>query len=285
MENKFLVPVVTPFKDDETVDYEALSRLVKKVLDDGADGIYASGSSAECFLLTEEERKKTLETVIKAADGAYVLAHVGNISAKNTLELCKHAKEAGANALSSVPPFYFSYPFEGIVKYYETIASVGLPIVLYSFPARTRNFSVEEYERLLSIDGVVGMKFTDKDYFTMQQIIAKTGVEIYSGSDECFLSALSMGAKGAIGTTFNYMMNKYINIYDLFSQNKMAEALAVQSTANTVTSATLPNLLSATKYMIELRHGIKCGNGRTPFLPQTEEHKKQLNELAYLILD
>lgn len=102
MKNKFLVPIVTPFNDDETVNYDALYRLTKKLLSDGADGIYSTGSSAECFLLSEEERKKTLETVIKAADGAYVVAHVGAVSVKNTMELARHAVKA---AQTSLPPF------------------------------------------------------------------------------------------------------------------------------------------------------------------------------------
>ena len=72
MKNKFLVPIVTPFKSDETVDYEALKNLTKRLLDDGADGIYASGSSAECFLLSEEERRKTLEAVIEEIGRAHV---------------------------------------------------------------------------------------------------------------------------------------------------------------------------------------------------------------------
>ena len=112
MKNKFLVPIVTPFKANETVDYEALKTLTKKLLNDGADGIYASGSSAECFLLSEEERRKTLEAVIEAADGAYVVAHVGNIGTKNSVALARHAKAAGADAIASVPPFYFNFPFE-----------------------------------------------------------------------------------------------------------------------------------------------------------------------------
>ena len=127
MKNKFLVPIVTPFKANETVHYEALKTLTKKLLNDGADGIYASGSSAECFLLSEEERRKTLEAVIEAADGAYVVAHVGNIGTRNSVALARHAKAAGADAIASVPPFYFNFPFEGIMDYYRRLAKPVCP--------------------------------------------------------------------------------------------------------------------------------------------------------------
>lgn len=280
MKNKFLVPIVTPFKSDETVDYEALKNLTKRLLDDGADGIYASGSSAECFLLSEEERRKTLEAVIEAADGAYVVAHVGNIGTKTSVALARHAKAAGADAIASVPPFYFNFPFEGILDYYRRLTETGLPVIVYSLPSATRKLTIDEYRRLLSLDGVIGLKFTDTDYFTMERIIAETGADVYSGKDECFLSALSAGAKGAIGTTFNFMLDKYLEIYRLLKAGKPAEALEIQSAANAVTECALENLMPAAKYLIKLRYGIDCGNARRPFLPLKKDHMRKLDDIA-----
>lgn len=281
MKKRFLVPIITPFNEDESVNYDALAKLTRAVLDSGADGIYASGSSAECFLLSEEERKKTLETVIKAADGAFVMAHVGNIGNKITVELAEHAKQAGANAIASVPPFYFAYPFEGIKSYYADMAKVGLPVTVYSLPARTRNFTTEEYKELMSINGIDGIKFTDTNYFAMQQIIAHTGKFVYSGCDECFISALAQGANGAIGTTFNYMMENYIEIYDLFHKGENEKALEIQQRSNAVTAACLNNGgLPAFKYLTTLRHGIDCGSSRKPFMPLTDEQKKYLEKVA-----
>lgn len=280
MKNKFLVPIVTPFNDDETVNYDALYRLTKKLLSEGADGIYSTGSSAECFLLSEEERKKTLETVIKAADGAYVIAHVGAVSVKNTMELAKHAVKAGANALASVPPFYFNFPFEGIVDYYREIASLKTDVMVYSIPSATIKLSIEQYCRLLSVEGVKYIKFTDSDYFTMQQIIAATGAEVYSGKDECFLSALAAGAGGAIGTTFNFMLDKYLEIYSLFLSGENKRALEVQTEANAATAITLGNLFPSVKYLVKLRYGIDCGGARKPFLPLSKELKTKLDKLA-----
>lgn len=82
MKSMILVPIITPFNADETINHEALARLTKKVIADGADGIYATGSSAECFLLSAQERMEALETIIKAADGAFVMAHVEEIRKK-----------------------------------------------------------------------------------------------------------------------------------------------------------------------------------------------------------
>lgn len=284
MKNKFLVPIITPFNDDETVNYDALKKLVRRVLDDGADGIYASGSSAECFLLNTEEREKTLETVIEAADGAYVMAHIGEISGKNAVKLAKHALQAGADSIASVPPFYFTFSTQGLYDYYSELAEIGLPLFLYSIPSKTRTLTVDEYVKLASIKGVAGMKFTDFNYFTMQQVIAKTGLEVYSGADECFLAALSMGAKGAIGTTFNIMLDKYKTIFDRYQKGDMQGALAKQTEANAVTAVLLENLLPATKYLIKSKYDIDCGGSRTPFTPLTPEHKLKLDAIAQSIM-
>jgi dihydrodipicolinate synthase/N-acetylneuraminate lyase len=79
-----------------------LAQLTKKVLDDGADGIYATGSSAETFLLSTEEQKKSIEVIVKAANGAEVIAHVGSVGTKNAIDLAKHAEKVGANGIASV---------------------------------------------------------------------------------------------------------------------------------------------------------------------------------------
>ncbi|MBR2988807.1 MAG: dihydrodipicolinate synthase family protein, partial [Clostridia bacterium] len=186
MKNKFLIPIITPFNADGSVNYDALARLTREQAKSNADGFYAGGSSAECFLLSEDERRKTLETVIENADGKFVMAHIGNIGSKITLDLANHAKSVGANAVASVPPFYFSYKFEGVKDYYKTITECGLPTYIYSISANTRKFTTEEYVELLSIDGVEGMKFTEKDYFAMQQILSQKDTKLYSGCDECF---------------------------------------------------------------------------------------------------
>lgn len=87
MNIKDIIPaLVTPFDSNEKVDYGALSELVNRLIAQGVGGFYACGSTAECFLLTEDERKKVLETVIQTADGRVpVIAHVGNIGLEKTM--------------------------------------------------------------------------------------------------------------------------------------------------------------------------------------------------------
>lgn len=281
-EKRFLVPVVTPFNDDETVNYDALQRLVEDLLQQGADGVYACGSSAECFSMTEAERMKVLEAVLEAADGAFVVAHIGAIATGNSLRLARHAEKAGAGAISSVPPFYFKYSFDEIMQYYVDIADhSGLPMMAYNFPASTNtNFNVAQLVEILSYEKIKYMKFTDMDCFMLEQIKSRTGKFIYSGKDEIFLSALAAGADGAIGTSFNVMLGKYLKIYRLFLEGNMQMARAVQHSANEIVSVLCSTgLLESIKFLIG-RKGIGCGHARKPFSRLTEESKRRLIEVV-----
>ena len=282
MNKKILVPVVTPLSNDETVNYEALQRLVEKLLKQGADGIYAGGSSAECFSLSETERKKTLEAVIEAADGAFVVAHIGAIGTNNSIELAKHAEKVGADAISSVPPFYFTYSFEEIKEYYlDIVNSVDIPMMAYNIPSTTKTkFTLEQLLALLSCDKIKYLKFTDDNFYVLEQLKSHSGKIIYSGKDEDFLSALVTGVDGAIGTTFNFMVEKYLAIESFFREGKMKEALKVQHEANEVIKEVCEcGLLEATKYMIYLK-GLDVGHARKPFRYLTEEQKKRLCAVA-----
>ena len=156
MNKKILVPLVTPFREDESVDYEMLKKLVRYELDSGADGLYVGGSSAECFLLTAEERKKVLETAVRAADGAFVVANIGSIGTAVAEDFAAHAAKAGADVISSVPPFYFAFSFSEIASYYrDLVKKTGLPMMIYNIPSNTHaKFGLGDLESLLAEEGM-----------------------------------------------------------------------------------------------------------------------------------
>ena len=162
---ELLVPVVTPFRADESVNYGELKKLVRKVLNEGADGIYVCGGSSEFVLLTHEERKEILETVISAADGAYVAAHVGAASTAEAVALARHAKKAGADCIASVPPYWYKYSFVELCGYFTALADAGLPVMVYNIPASSKvSFTQEEFCALFRDERIFGMKFTDTNF-------------------------------------------------------------------------------------------------------------------------
>lgn len=265
----FLIPIITPFRTDGAVDYAGLTAVVKHQMQRGARGFYVGGSSGECFLLSQDERKAVLETVIRATNGgAYVVAHVGMPGTELAIELARHAEQAGADALASVPPFYYLHAYESIERYYFDLAeATKLPLIVYNVSLARCNFTIEQFGRLLAHDKIVALKYTDKDYYTMERVKKSTGKTIYSGCDEMFLSALSIGADGAIGSTFNVMLDKYQAIYDTFRRGDVAEAKKIQQSANNVTQALIDSgsLMAGLKHILRLQGvGIEAVS-RRPF--------------------
>ena len=110
--------LLTPFKKDGTVNHEALRQLIRMNMDKGVTGFYVCGSTAEAFLLDTATRKELLETVVDEVNGkCKVIAHVGTISQNTAVELAQHAAKCGADAISSIPPFYYGFPFDCIRKF------------------------------------------------------------------------------------------------------------------------------------------------------------------------
>lgn len=275
---KFLVPLITPFLEDGSIDFRGLATSVRHVLGMGADGIYAVGSSAECFLLDAEERKSAAEAVVEAAEGAPVCVHVGYPGTNVALRLAEHAAKIGAASVASVPPFYFNFTFEEIRGYYADLASAGLPVIVYNFPARTQAFSLDQLCELAALPGVAAMKYTATDYYMLERIKAQTGAFVYSGSDENFLSALAAGADGAIGTTFNYMLPWYLAVREKFLAGEMSAALALQGRANGVTRELLKGkLFQKTKYLM--------GKEGVPVLPLSRKPHASLTPSEMRVLD
>ena len=132
---KGVIPAMMTFFDrEENVDTECTRRMVEFMLEHGADGFYLTGSTGECFTMTVEERNLVVDTVIDQVKGRVpVVVHVGDIGTKKSIELAEHAYRAGADAISSVPPFYWKFRAGDIYNYYRDISeSTPLPMVVYN---------------------------------------------------------------------------------------------------------------------------------------------------------
>lgn len=278
-----LVPLFTTFNKDGSIDYDTFAKIERYVLDKGADGVYVGGSSAECFSLTQEERKKVLELAVKVADGKQVVAHVGAIGTGIACDLAAHAKKAGADAIASVPPFYHGFQPGEIKGYYTAIADASdLPVIIYNVPGTTGvGLSLAQFKDILSDDRVVAVKYTDVNYYTLDRIKKHTGAFIYSGADECFAYALMAGADGGIGTSMNYCTEKFIAIKKAFDKGDIATAQSEQRKINNCVQAIIETRgLPAMKYMTTVATGVDVGCCRKPFRELTQDEKKLLEKTA-----
>jgi N-acetylneuraminate lyase len=267
--------LLTPFDAQDRINEKALEKLVQLNLEKGVTGFYVGGSTAEAFLLSEEERKYVYKLVKDITKGECTLiAHIGCISTKQTIELGKYVEDLGYDAISSVAPFYYKFSFDEIKNhYFHTVSEVDLPMLVYNFPSFSGvTLSVAQLSEFLTDNRFMGIKHTSNDYFALEQF--KTNFPekvIYNGYDEMFLAGLSMGADGAIGSTFNFMAEKFVKIYNLFHEGKQEEAFKVQQEANKIISTLCKvGVFQGEKAVLNLM-GLDFGDVREPFAKITKE--------------
>ena len=273
------VALLTPFEVSGKINEESLRSCVEMNIAKGVDGFYVGGSTGECFLMTPNERKSVLEIVGEQTNGRVnIICHSGAIGTDATIQIASHAIAHGADAISSIPPFYYKYSKEEIVQYYRDIASaVKVPVIPYNFPALSGvTLDLEIMRRLWDIPNIVGIKHTSLDLYYLQQMKRNLPeLIIFNGHDEVYLAGLSMGADGAIGSTLNFMAEKFIAVREAFRVNDMLLAASIQTQINDVISMLLETgkFLACAKFLLDLK-GIPFGVCRKPFSPLNDEDKK-----------
>ena len=153
--------------------------------------------------------------------------------------------------------------------------SVNLPMIIYNFPNFSGvNLSVEQVAEFFCDERFIGIKHTSNDYFALEQFKSNFPDRlVYNGFDEMFLSGLAMGADGGIGSTYNFMAEKFIQIRKLFLKNKHEEALKVQQEANRIIKALIKVGVMEAEKEVLCQLGMDFGHARAPFSVLTDEQK------------
>lgn len=268
--------LLTPFDKNDNVNEKELEKLVKYNVKMGVSGFYVGGSTAEAFFLSTEERMQIMDVVKQTAPEKTLIAHIGSLREKEAHALAAHARELGYAAISSVAPFYFKYTFEEIKGYYTRLAdNSGMPMLVYHFPNFSGvNMGLPEMSAFLSDDRFIGIKYTSNDFFTMQQCKAAFPNKIvYNGFDEMLLCGLSMGADGGIGSTYNFMADKFVRIQKLFDEGNISEAQRIQNEANRIIAVLCKIGVMQAEKEVLCQLGLDFGACRPPFGKPTEEQK------------
>ena len=279
--NGIFTALLTPFNEAGEVNEGELIKLIKFNLDMGVRGFYVCGSTGESFLLSKEERMKIMEIVKREAKGSTLIAHVGSLDERDACEMARHAKALGYDAISSVAPFYFKFSPAEIKGYYERLADAGeLPILVYHIPALSGvSLSQDSMSAFLRDPRFLGIKYTSNDFFTLERLKAEYPDKLFfNGYDEMLLSGLAMGADGAIGSTYNFMADKFVKIYSLFSEGKLDEARKIQNEANKIITILCKIGVMQAEKEILCQLGFDFGCCRHPFLPVSDADKKLIAE-------
>lgn len=270
---------------DGEVSTQAVKKLTRFLIDKGAKGLYVGGSTGEGFLQSTDERKRVLEAVVEENCGqATVIAQVGSISTRESIELSKHAESMNVDAISAVPPFYYKVSEDGVEKHWRNIMdSTTLPFIIYHIPATTGfHMSTRLLKRMASLDQVIGVKITTASTYELQQFKSIGGNDfiVFNGPDEQYLAGRIMGADGGIGGTYGVMPELFLRIEESFLSGDILQAQKWQFVVNDIISDMLQlPIYGAIKELIKLR-GIDCGVPRMP-LESLSENDKPLAEKIY----
>src|SRR5262245_22937557 len=278
-----LPALLTPMDDDGVaINHTSLRRLVDYHIQSGVSGFFVCGGTGEGLLLAPEERQAVLETVVDAARGrAKLIAHVGALDTGTAQRLAAHAVKLGVDAVAAVPPVYFRVDGDALYAHYQLIADAagGTPVYLYNIPSATGvEITAPVMEKLIAIPSVRGIKYSSYNLFDMRNIIelAPGQINVLSGFDEICLAALSMGAHGAIGSTYNIMPATFAALYQAVQSGDLATAQELQFRANQVIKALLTAPLFGGLKAILSARGYACGAPRRPQRPLSAAERQRL---------
>ncbi|HJQ67632.1 MAG TPA: 4-hydroxy-tetrahydrodipicolinate synthase [Blastocatellia bacterium] len=200
--------LVTPFKEDLTIDEEALARLVEFQIAEGIDFLVPCGTTGESVTMSDGEQRRVVEIVLQAAQGrVQVVAGAGGNNTAHVIKLAREYERLGVRALLSVSPYYNKPTQEGLYQHFRAIAeSTNLPIIVYNVPSRTSvNILPDTIARLAEIANIVGVKEASGDISQIAEIVTRVpdDFKVLSGDDSMTLPVIAVGGVGLISVASN----------------------------------------------------------------------------------
>jgi N-acetylneuraminate lyase len=269
--------LITPLRRDGSLNEEALSQLVRRLYSAGCHGLYVAGSTGEGLLLSLSIREQLAEAVLQATPpGKSSIIHVGTLNTADAIRLAQHAASIGASAISSLPPAG-AYSFAELRGYYEALArSTDLPLLIYFFPELAP--AIRGYAQLAdlcSLPNVIGLKFTDFDFYTLARV-KKLGKVVFNGRDEALACGLLMGADGGIGSFYNIAPELFVSLYDAARAGDWPLVQHIQARINELIAIVLAYPLFPALKQILAWQGLDCGECVAPRQPLGADLQQQL---------
>lgn len=227
------VALITPFKEDESVDYETLSKLVDYQLQNGTDYLVVLGTTAETPTLTEAEKDEIVSLVVRKVRGRIpIVLGVGGNCTRAIVEKLKHGNFDGVDAILSVTPYYNKPSQEGLYHHYKTISeATRLPIVLYNVPGRTGvNMTAETTLRIArECKNVIAIKEASGNITQMDDIIKNkpANFNVISGDDGVTFPLITLGAIGVISVIGNAFPREFSRMVRLALAGDYASARTI----------------------------------------------------------
>lgn len=276
----------TPLSNDGSLNPEQVKRQAQWLERSGVVGAFIGGTTGEWCSLTTDERKELLTAWGQIDTGLARIAHVGHNAQRDAVDLARHAARHGADAISAVAPSFLKPGTpQAVADYFAPIAAAGdgLPFYIYHIPGLS-GVNVPPHLQIAAcakaIPNFVGLKFTDPDLSAYARCQQRYGdqYELMWGVDEVLLSALPLGAKSAVGSTYNYAAPLFNEMIDAYRQNNHDQARQQSMRAVQLVDLLLEfGVLAAGKALMTLR-GVDCGPTRSPVPTLAPDRREALYE-------
>lgn len=284
----------TPYDQAGRINFDMLRAMIRFQLAKGLDGFFLTGTTGEGLLLTTDERIELVEHVCEFCRSEQglspktptLIAHVGHPDSRTAAMLARRSAEAGVDWVGSIGTVFYGQSFSALMRHYSIIAeATDLPFLIYSFQTE---IDIRRDVELFSIPQVQAIKYTGSDFFSVQQLAANLPrkISLISGMDEMFVAGQAMGFDGGIGSTYNFMPDRFVEMLRHCRANDFHSARQVQYEVNRVIAyfCQYDNWSYRKAFMRYI--GQDCGPHRGPFAPlsgaEYSEFARGLDKLGLL---
>lgn len=235
------VALVTPFTENNEVNYDKVRDLIEFHIENKTDSIVICGTTGEASTLDDVEHRALIKFAVEVVKGRVpLIAGTGSNDTNHGVQLSKYAQDVGADALLCVTPYYNKASQEGLFQHFKAMAdAVNIPIILYNVPGRTGlGISVDTVKRLAAFDNIVAIKEASGDISYAAEIARLVPeIDIYSGNDDIIVPILSLGGKGVISVVANIMPKETHQIVSYYLKGQVEDARALQLSMNHLINA------------------------------------------------
>ena len=274
MFHHLVAAVHSPFNADGSIAPQVVRVQASFLAANGIRSVFITGTTGECHSLTCDERLALYDAWAEAApaNGISVIGHVGGNSIEDARRLARRARERQFAAISTLPPSYFKPAgLTDLIDWCAVIAAEApdLPFYYYDIPSMSGvSYPIEQFllEASARIPNLAGVKFTNLDLVSYRRCLDVAGdrFDLPWGTDEALLAALATGARGAVGSTYNWAPRLYVNLTDAFTRGDVDEARRLQSLSIAMIDAIASSGFMGTAKALMCRLGIPVGLARAP---------------------
>lgn len=282
---------ITPLDKNGCVDESSLSSLISYLCESGIHCLYPNGTNGEGILLSEAERKRVAEKVVKAVDKKIpVYIQCGSITTKETVEHAVHAQSIGADGIGIMTPLFFHHDDQALEIYYSSILKEldeDFPVYLYNIPSHTNNdLSCRVVSNLVKkFPNIRGIKYSDSDLMRIQDYlrIKTPEPDVLIGCDSLFFSCLEAGGKGTISGPAMAFNRLFTGLYDAYTSGDLSGAKTFQKRIVEIdrSLSEIPGI-PALKYLLKSMGVIKNDACRRPLRELTPSEQLKLDKILKL---